>query len=31
VQPLPPGGRETWIETVKETVLKRPELAKLFR
>ena len=31
VQPLPRGGRETWIETVKDTVLKRPELARLFR
>jgi len=30
-QALPPGGRPTWIETVKETVLKRPELARLFR
>jgi len=29
-QALPPGGRPTWIETVKETVLKRPELTRLF-
>ena len=28
---LPPGSRPTWIETVKDTVLKRPELARLFR
>jgi nicotinamide riboside kinase len=28
---LPPGVRPNWIETVKETVLKRPELARLFR
>jgi len=28
---LPPGGRGTWIETVRDTVLKRPELARLFR
>jgi hypothetical protein len=28
---LPPGGRATWIETVKDTVLKHPELARLFR
>jgi hypothetical protein len=28
---LPPGERATWIDVVKETVLKRPELARLFR
>ena len=27
---LPPGGRATWIETVRDTVLRRPELARLF-
>jgi len=29
--PLPPGGQAGWIEEVRETVLKRPELARLFR
>lgn len=29
-QALPPGGRDKWIETVREIVLKRPELARLF-
>ena len=28
---LPPGGRDRWIEQVRETVLKSPELARLFR
>ena len=27
---LPPGDRDTWIERVREVVLKRPELARLF-
>jgi nicotinamide riboside kinase len=27
---LPPGDRESWIACVKEVVLRRPELAKLF-
>ena len=31
VHPLPPGGQAGWIEEVRETVLKRPELARLFR
>ena len=31
VHPLPPGGQSGWIEEVRETVLKRPELARLFR
>jgi nicotinamide riboside kinase len=28
---LPPGDREQWIEQVRDVVLKRPELARLFR
>jgi nicotinamide riboside kinase len=28
---LPPGERDTWIEVVRDTVRKRPELARLFR
>jgi len=31
VQALPPGARASWIDLVKDTVLKRPELARLFR
>jgi nicotinamide riboside kinase len=31
VQALPTDGRATWIEVVRDTVLKRPELARLFR
>ena len=31
VHALPPGAQRSWIETVKDTVLKRPELARLFR
>ena len=31
VQALPPGERSAWIDLVKVTVLKRPELARLFR
>jgi hypothetical protein len=31
VQALPPGARAGWIDLVKDTVLKRPELARLFR
>lgn len=27
---LPAGGRDVWLEAVKDVVLKRPELAKLF-
>ena len=30
VHALPPGRRDTWIEVVRDTVLKRPELARLF-
>jgi nicotinamide riboside kinase len=30
-QPLPPGDRSQWSETVRDVVLKRPELARLFR
>ena len=28
---LPPGDRSQWIEQVRDVVLKRPELARLFR
>ena len=31
VHSLPPGRREAWIDEVRETVLRRPELARLFR
>lgn len=30
-QVLPAGDRAQWIETVRDVVLKRPELARLFR
>jgi thymidylate kinase len=31
VQTLPRGERAAWVDLVKETVLKRPELSRLFR
>jgi hypothetical protein len=27
---LPPGGRSGWADVVRDVVLKRPELARLF-